>query len=416
MFKLHRKKLILLLVFINIAALSALFVVINTSETVATKKHGREMKEKPVVVDTFAPIMVTEREIPLYIKSDTSFKKAGTVLANVTLVLNKAEPYYQLKDSEYYVAPEYLHAQEALHVDQSYKRYLVFNENAVSHKKVTLYNEIDQAVVSVNSLNQPIYKKVENRTYILFNEQLVYLKNEEVQEFVQTNNSDVKEATRIPVFMYHFFFDSQANEHGADGNFIDIHTFTQHIQNATAAGFQSLKMKDLDLFLDGSIRLPAKSYMITIDDNAESVKRLAYPVLEANQTHATSFVISSWVQDITPILSDYVELQSHTNDMHKGGCREQHGSLMLCIPHDQGVQDLVTSSQKLQGAFALAYPIGDFNDAAISILKDAGYHLAFTTQHGYVSKDQNKLTLPRLRITINTNADIFMDYLNKANP
>ena len=77
-----------------------------------------------------------------------------------------------------------------------------------------------------------------------------------------------------------------------------------------------------------------------------------------------------------------MELQSHSYDMHTGGCEGGHGGALRCVAHDEGVADTEKSFSIIGGGNVYCYPYGDVTDSALQIMKDAGVHMAFTTNYG----------------------------------
>lgn len=388
----------------------------------AQKQVKREEKKKNEVIvnkvkERYDEYVKVDKKAKLYIQKGDKYTQVGMVNKDVNLTLeplkNKKQTYFKIKDSEYFISYQDVCKSEAFTYEENYKRYLPFNENIVSNKNVNLYDEHGNLAYTLKkSIDLPIYAKKNDMNYVVFNRELMGIKKEDTKEVKVSSNTEQENATKVPVFMYHFFYDEQAGETAQDNNFTEIHKFREELDYAKNNGYQSVKMKDLDLYLDGFIRLPQKSFLITMDDNAESVKRLAYPVLEETQTYGTNFVISSWTQEFESLKSNYVELQSHSDAMHQGGCSGMgHGGRLMCIGYQDGVNDLTLSSQKLYGANVFCYPFGDYNEGAKTMLRDANYTMAFTVEHGYTQIGMDKLQLPRLRINNSTTVASFVSLL-----
>ena len=203
--------------------------------------------------------------------------------------------------------------------------------------------------------------------------------------------------------MYHYFYDDNNGETGKDSNYLAASLFEEQLKYLSENDYYFPSMKEISLYLDGELDLPEKSAVLTLDDGAESNYRIAYPLAVKYKVPLVMFVVTSWTDVSMEYQTEmkntgYIRFHSHTDDMHQGGCSEQHGALILCINHDKGVDDLKTSAEKIGNADALAYPCGDANESAMSIVSDAGYSLAFTTEYGRIKIGMNKLKLPRVRI------------------
>ncbi len=361
--------------------------------------------------------VVVDHSTPLYQRNNDRFVQKGMVRKDTLLLLDenntKETDYYQLANSEYYIFfADIKENVQNKQYDDSYVRYLVFNENAKTKDVTNLYDQEGNLRYSLASgIDLPIYKKEKDMYFVVYFNELLGIKKSEAQVYAKSN-THLSNANKIPVLMYHFFYDEKAKEVGRDGNFVEITNFKAQMQYAKDHGFQSIPMKDVDMYLDGVIQLPPGSFVVSMDDNAESVKRLAYPVLEQLQIYATNFVITSWTDDFASLQSKYVELQSHSDNMHQGGCSGmQHGGLFNCIPYDDGLKDVTRSKEKLNGAFVFCYPFGDVNENMKKVLRDGGYRLAFTTKFGYVTLGMDKLQLPRVRITKSTTMQAFASLL-----
>lgn len=225
-----------------------------------------------------------------------------------------------------------------------------------------------------------------------------------------------KDTDGISVFMYHYFYDDAAGESGENSNFLAKSLFEEQLKYLHDNDYYIPTMKEISLYLDGKLDLPKKSAVLTLDDGAESNYRIAYPLAVKYQIPLVWFVVTSWTdvsQEYQKELynSGYTRYHSHTDNMHEGGCGEQHGGRILCVDHAAGVEDLKTSSQKLGNSDALAYPCGDTNDHAQAIVREAGISLAFTTQFGQIHRGDNKLALPRVRINDGIGLDTFISQL-----
>ena len=220
----------------------------------------------------------------------------------------------------------------------------------------------------------------------------------EILEKPKTTNT-----SGVPVLMYHFFFDKN-KETKNDGNWMEIHAFEEQMKYLSDNNYYQPTWEELIDYIDGKTTLPEKSVIVTADDGNPSFFELAIPVCQKYNIRCTSFIVSSWTHGDW-IASTYknkgIDFQSHTYDMHKGGCPENHGGLFNCISHDAGVEDMKKSKTDLEQVnkvYVVAYPFGDVNQNVKTITKDAGYSLGFTTQYGKVRPGMDKLELPRIRV------------------
>lgn len=227
--------------------------------------------------------------------------------------------------------------------------------------------------------------------------------------------SEVMEnAPFVPVLMYHYFYDDEHGETGKDGNYLAKSDFEAQLKYLKENGYTFPTMKELREYVDGKRKLPKKSILLTMDDGAESNYRIAYPLAVKYQIPIIWFVVTSWTDPSLPyqqeiINSGYVSMESHTHDMHRGGCSGiGHGGLFQCISKEEGVKDLKTSYTMLKTASSVAYPFGDYNDQTKEMVKEAGYSLAFTTEWGVVRPGMDPYALPRVRISAGNSLQTFI--------
>lgn len=243
-----------------------------------------------------------------------------------------------------------------------------------------------------------------------------YVEKAEVNRAVSVIPVTDKNVDGIPVLMYHYFYDDINGETGKSSNYMAKSIFEEQLKYLTENEYYFPSMKELKLYIDGELELPKKSVILTLDDGEESNYRIAYPLAMQYKVPLYWFVVTSWTDVTNPYQieiknSGYVTYLSHTDNLHHGGCGEQHGGALLCINHEEGVTDLIKSTEKLGNTDALAYPCGDVNENAMNIVKDANISLAFTTKYGKVVKGLNKLNLPRVRVNDKISLDSFINSL-----
>jgi len=224
----------------------------------------------------------------------------------------------------------------------------------------------------------------------------------------------VPNTTGIPILMYHFFYDSSQGQTGADSNFTDVVEFEKQVKYLADNGYYTPTWSELADYIDGTKVLPEKSVILTFDDGASSFFSLAYPVLVKYQIHATSFIVTSWTTnpDSLGVNRNLISFQSHSNDMHQGGCEGGHGGLFQCIDHQLGLDDLNASKQVTGSSDAFCYPFGDYNDSEKQLLREAGFKVAVTTEYGKAQIGMDKLQLPRIRMNGGTSLEGFIESIN----
>lgn len=215
---------------------------------------------------------------------------------------------------------------------------------------------------------------------------------------------DGVKADFVPVLMYHFFYDADKEEPTKGSNSHSIQSVRAQLQWFWENEYVTLTMDELYEWLGGNIELPAKCVLLTSDDGQDNFFDLLQPELHKYGFVATSFVITSWRDNLPYKLTlPNIELHSHTDNMHrgrveKGGVPTNRG-MMQGVSVEKGVKDLQASSAKLGGSKYFAYPYGTYGGNSKEILKQAGFRLAFTTTSGVVRRGDDPLQLKRLRVS-----------------
>ena len=174
--------------------------------------------------------------------------------------------------------------------------------------------------------------------------------------------------------------------------------------------FFTINTTELRLYIENKLKLPKKTVLITIDDGAFAWN---FPkVLEEYKINATLFLVTSWYSE-DKFKSDYLEIASHTDNLHiTGQCPGDQGSPLKCKEKDFLLNDLKKSREKLNQTEAFCYPFYEFNDYTISIVKEAGFKMAFAggTQKARVGTDLFKI--PRITMLHDTTLDEYIRVVN----
>jgi len=118
--------------------------------------------------------------------------------------------------------------------------------------------------------------------------------------------------------------------------------------------------------------------------------------LDANATTSRSFM--NWQEVKEMARSGLVSFGSHT---------AHHAILTAFDPVEEHriTEELLVSKEKLlaegvvdPGFIPFSYPNGDYNERIAELVRDAGYHLAVTTKHGWNQERPDPFTLRRIAI------------------
>jgi peptidoglycan/xylan/chitin deacetylase (PgdA/CDA1 family) len=212
----------------------------------------------------------------------------------------------------------------------------------------------------------------------------------------------------VPVLMYHHLLENKENKKFRNNaDVITPETFAKQMNYLYVNHYATVTLPDLEKYIDKKISLPDRSVVLTFDDGYLSNFKYAYPVLKKYHMKAIIFCITgqmknkpetfnpnklnyiSWPE--LPKYADVFDYESHANHFHKEIGKKCY---MVVKPVSEVKNEIHTLHQLIHGSY-FAYPYGQYNRNLIHILKDEGYHMAFTTKAGRVYPGSHKLTLNR---------------------
>ena len=380
---------------------------------------------KQEITSHYNKYVITNKETDLYVLNDSKYIKSGKIAADEELTLEEKEITYKdeyLKvntfEEDYYIYYKDIDIIDKLtEQNQRYKRYIVFNKNIKTKKETNFYDENNNLIYKLNkSFELPIIINKKDTYGVEINNRLLYVKQEDVLIINDAKNTSDKPSGRVRTLVYHRIYDPKTET----CNQIICHTesqFESHIKYLKDNNFLTLTMKELEYFIDGYINIPIKSTVITIDDG--TMDKRAIPILEKYQINATLFLVTSRFkeQDYIDFTSDYLELHSHTHNMHWAGECAGYGSQgggILCLPVERVLSDLKSSREMLNGSTVFCYPFYDYNKRAIDLLQQSGFTMAFAgteSTNGYAYVGTNKMLIPRITLNSYTTFEQFKKYI-----
>lgn len=353
----------------------------------------------------------TNQETDLYILDNDKYIKDGKVGKEVELTLKTMDissdtDYFIIDnfDKDYYIKYDSVTPIKELSVlNDRYKNYILFNENVVTKDKTKFYKD-DNLIYELNeSFSLPIIIKDEHKIYVEYQNQLLYVLDSEIDSITNSINSELEKANDIATIAYHFIYDPNVDE----CNQIICHTMDQvqsHIDYLKSENYFTPTMKEFEMFIDGKVLLPKNSVVITVDDGWFAPN--ATTIFTQNEINATIFVITSGY-DASTFVSDYVEVHSHGDDLHNPGvCPTGQGGAIQCVERSLLLEDLRLSREKTFNSTVFCYPFYEYNDYSISVLKEAGFTMAFGGSYaGGIAKMQvggDKYQIPRFTLLNDT--------------
>ena len=416
----NKKPLIIILsLSLVLLALLVLGYIINNKEL-----KEKQEKLKQDILSHYNQYVITNQESDIYVLNNSKYQKVGKVGKNQELTLDNKDITYEdeyLKimdfDKEYYIYYKHLDIIKELSIPSDrYKKYIVFNQNIITKDITNFYSEEGELVYTLNSSYEfPIIIKKQNVYGVEFNNRLLYINKEDVQKIESSSNTKLTNTKGIAVLNYHFFFDESIRGEQSKCNqsiCLSTSNLKKHLDYIKKNNIFTPTMKELEMYIDGYIQLP-KSVSITIDDGWRA--DIGSKIISEYKLNATVFLMSKHY-DPKKYQTEYIEVHSHGYDIHNAGvCPGGLGGAIKCLEKSKLLKDLKQSRDKLNNTTVFCYPFYEYNDYSISVLKEAGFTMAFGGygENGYykVVPGINKYKLPRYVIYNNTSATNIKNYI-----
>lgn len=367
------------------------------------KKLDNKENELNKIKTNYNSIVKTSKDTKLYINDNGKYKVVGNINKNNILELENIDnisldnKYFKLLNSNYYIS----YKDVMPTIDTINKRYLNYVEFPieVTTKDYTTY--YDDNFNELFTLNDPITTKVivnlDDYYGVSLLSRLVYVKKDNVSNVVELDSSE-EMAISIPAILYHFIYldgDTSCNQticHSEE-------QIDSHFKFLSDNDVFTLNTSEVLMFIKNEINLPKKSILITIDDGARAENFI--PFLEKYQLNATLFLVSSWYP-VNKFLSPYLEIASHTHNMHTTGvCPTGQGGGINCLPEEEILNDLKLSRETLNNTKAFCFPFYEYSDYAINLVKEAGFEMAFIGGSTKIKKGIDPYKIPRYPILSN---------------
>ena len=170
-----------------------------------------------------------------------------------------------------------------------------------------------------------------------------------------------------------------------------------------AHGFHAVTQQQLFAALERDRRLPAKPVVITFDDGYRDVLANAAPLLKRLGMPATAYVITGRISGSDVSFLSWAQLKAlEQNGVQVGSHTVSHAELPQ-LTDPGALQQLIRSRLALERHLGhpvqwFAYPAGRFDERTETLVRQAGYVLAVTTEPGSAQRAQRPFALHRYEV------------------
>ncbi|MBQ9019445.1 MAG: polysaccharide deacetylase family protein [Bacilli bacterium] len=230
------------------------------------------------------------------------------------------------------------------------------------------------------------------------------------EELKQSTDNEINRQS-VPVLNYHFFYAD--GEKCGEAICLNVSKFREHLEYLKNNNFKTLTMEEFKKWMYGEIEIPSKSVLITVDDGAMGTGKhngnKLNPLLEEYELNATLFLITGW-WDIENYRGNYLDIQSHTNDMHQyGTCGRGQ---INCYSYEEAKADVQKSIDIIGNDDSFCFPFYMTSERSLKVIKDLGFKLSFIGGNISAKRTNDKWLIPRYPITSDITLNQFIDIVN----
>jgi peptidoglycan/xylan/chitin deacetylase (PgdA/CDA1 family) len=224
----------------------------------------------------------------------------------------------------------------------------------------------------------------------------------------------------IPILAYHRFGPTVS-----DRMTVTITVFESHLKFLKENGYEVITLRQwIQSRLTGAPPLPARSVIITADDNHRSVYAYMLPLVQRYRVPVTLFVYPSAISNADYALTweqleklaetGFFNVQSHTYWHPNFKVEKQR------LTHDEYLRFVDTQLTKSRAILEqklrtrvdmLAWPFGIYDDELIGKAVKAGYIAAFTIEGRHATPRDHIMALPRYLMSQGYQGKGFVDLL-----
>lgn len=220
----------------------------------------------------------------------------------------------------------------------------------------------------------------------------------------------------VPVLMYHYIDQAPAgNDPGSVTRRLLTVTpanFDQQMAWLQAHHYVTITADQMVAAFTQNTALPTHSVLLTFDDGYVDAFTTVFPTLRKYGLIGTFFIVTNWIDAGTPgyltwdqvraMAAAGMSIEAHTRD-HKS--LNSADAAWLKNEIDGSATDIQTHLGTRPDV--LAYPSGAYNGLTLTIARQSGMKIAFTTYYGIANAYSNRLIEPRMRIRYETSLPEF---------
>lgn len=210
---------------------------------------------------------------------------------------------------------------------------------------------------------------------------------------------------RVPILMYHYIDELPEGADEIRTNLtVTPAVFRQQMATLADQGYATISLYEMHMALQHGTPLPQNPVVLTFDDGHIDHYVNAFPILQEFGFTGTFFIITNFADNNAPGYMNWAQIEEMaTAGMSMESHTKTHSDLRN-RGYDFLVYEILGSIESLayhtnRPPQIFSYPAGRYDDYTLSILETTPILRAVTTQPGTLQTTDNKLEVPRMRVT-----------------
>ena len=233
----------------------------------------------------------------------------------------------------------------------------------------------------------------------------------EAGEYILGKSVPKQTTFQLPILMYHHIQEDNPSQSDLNNRLSVLPSeFENQLKYLNENNFLTLASEQVV-----AKRIPSNAVWLTFDDGYSDNFQNTLPLLKKYQAKATFFIISSKVGE-----SGYMNWQQIEELKNAGmeiGCHSQTHPNLTSLSETQIKNEIEGCKKDLEEKLGVAivafcYPVGEYNQQIVEVVKQAGFTTATTTNSGIANQDSNLYELPRIRINPEMSLESFIKVVN----
>ncbi len=210
-----------------------------------------------------------------------------------------------------------------------------------------------------------------------------------------------EEEVKVPIIMFHYIRDADSPMSKIGKNLsVSPKNFENILKKISEKKYHSVTMNEFS-----QNKLEYKNIALTFDDGYLDFYTNAFPLLKKYQIKATVYVIKNKINQDGYLTQSMIDELTESNLVEIGSHTLNH----IKLTQVDSTKEKNEIFESRGSSVSFCYPMGDFNENSINLVKEAGYLNATTTKNGIATNKSDKFQLPRIRATNDTNIERYLE-------